>query len=140
MCENQRATFAQVKIEEGGGIETYLTWCLKRRTAVLALIATFLTVVLGMLSVRAAIIDGIRGVARQEFKEELSVFHTVAKPDIVKMVDEKIRLESVQIELRSVEKVGEIKAQLAGLNANVEQLQAQGVHQTELLEELLRRR
>lgn len=147
MCNEQRATFAKVKIEDDGTAEVYYSANIRRRTAILATILTLVTIVTGMLTVRQSVIDGVRELSRQEFRKELDAFHTVAKPEIYKAVDEKIELNDRKVEVLAITRAGELKSQMAELKTQVEvvstevtTLTKKSDHQTELLEELLRRR
>lgn len=147
MCNEQRATFAKVKIEDDGTAEVYYSANIRRRTAILATILTLVTLVTGMLTIRQSVIDGIRELSRQEFHRQLEIFHNVAKPEIYRAVDEKIELNDRKVEVLAITRAGELKGQMADLKTQVEvvstevaALTKKSDHQTQLLEELLRRR
>ena len=147
MCNEQRATFAKVKIEDDGTAEVYYSANIRRRTAILATILTLVTLVTGVMTIRQSVIDGIRELSRQEFRKELDAFHNVAKPEIYRAVDEKIELNDRKVEVLAITRAGELKGQMADLKTPVEvvstevaALTKKSDHQTQLLEELLRRR
>jgi hypothetical protein len=146
MCKNQRATFSKVLIEDDGKVETYYTTSIKRKTTWLTATGVIIAAIVGLLTIRGAVITGIRGVAGDEFKKELGVFHTVAKPEIERSMDTKIELHRrsgvhpggvAEAELNST--IGEIKGDIKAVQTTVTQIQGENTHQTELIEELLRK-
>ena len=146
MCKNKRATFAKVLIEDDGSIETYYTTSVKRKTTWYTVAGIVVAMIVGMLTIRGAVISGIKGVAKEEFKEELSIFHTVAKPDIENSMDTKLELHRRSgvhpgglSETVINEKISALKLDIKGVQTTVTQIQGENVHQTELIEELLRK-
>lgn len=146
MCSNKRATFARVAIEDNGTTEVFDSITIKRRTTVLTTLGVIMTLLLGMLTLRGAIINGIRGVAKQEFKEELGTFHAVAKPEIKHDIDTAIELHRRSgvhpgglTEAQIKDMINELKVQNSNTQTQVNTLITNEAHQTELLEELLRK-
>lgn len=140
MCKEQRATFSKAVIEDNGTSETYYSANIKRRTAMLGLVAVVVAIATGMLTLRTAVIDGIRDVAGQEFRQQLDTFHNVAKPEIYKVIDTKVELHHRASEIIAVERTESIRGDINAIKGQITDLKQKSDHQTELLEELLRRK
>jgi len=146
MCKNQRATFSKVLIEDDGKIETFYTTSVKRKTTWYTAAGIVVAMIVGMLTIRGAVISGVRGVAKEEFKEELGIFHAIAKPTIEKSVDTKIELHRTSgvhpgafTELQAAEQISAVKSKIMENGTMIGVLVEGEKHQTLILEELLRK-
>jgi hypothetical protein len=140
MCENQRATFAKVVIEDNGTKDTYYTASVKRRTTWLTIGGMVIAAIVGLLTIRGAVIEGVREIARAEFRQDLQSFHDVAIPEIDDLIDAKIELHDNKSELRSVARINELKVQLTQLDVKVTELQKTTAENKAMIQELLRRK
>jgi len=138
MCENQRATFAKVNIQDNGSIDTYYTASVKRTTTWLTISGMVIALLVGLITIRGAVHNGIREVARVEFKENLQIFHDVAVPEIDKMINARIELHDNKSEVTSIGRTGDFQVQLSQLDVKVTELQKVTGENKILLQQLLR--
>lgn len=139
MCKNKRATFASVKIEDNGTTETFYTSSVKKRSAWLTIGGLIIAAIVGLLTIRGAVVEGIQGVAGEEFRQRLDDFHNVAKPEIEESMDSKIELHEANSQLDVQQQISEVKQEVVEVKTEVSNLKDVGKENQDLLRELLRK-
>jgi hypothetical protein len=138
MCEEHRATFQKVHMDENGKVTTHYSVTLNRIQAWSAVIVTCLTIIASIVGgaawVKAAVVD----VAHDVFHEQLADYHAVMRPQLYEkvegMIDQnvgehreeasqkfEVRLDKIESRLDTLETMTE--TELSGVRRDIDRVE-----------------
>ena len=141
MCDEQRATFAKVNIAEGGEVQTYFTMTIKRMHAVLTVLAIMITIVISLLTLRAAVYGAIKEFVNNQCSEQLDIFHQKVHPRLIEEMDElvnrRIIEHAIASEDTSRDRLDVLRQEINTLTHEVATLNERASRNQRLLEQLV---
>ena len=141
MCDQKRATFSKVRMDEDGNVNTYYAMNVKKTHAILGVIALIITIVISLFTLRSAVYEAVSDFVDQHCSEQLDVFHAQVHPKLLREVDAAIDAKLIAHTLESEasyrDRIDILRSEIAALTKEVAILNEKSGRNQALLEKLV---